>query len=271
MDTLKPTLEVKSLVARYGDRTVLDGVDLTVLPGEIHVILGSSGGGKSTLLKHIIGLNQPISGTISLLGTDLTTADEPVRNAVLARIGMLFQGSALLNSLTVAENVALPIRERMNLPEEVVEEMVRTKLALVGLSHAIRLTPPELSGGMKKRAALARAMATDPEVLFCDEPSAGLDPITAAALDELLLNLRNRFGMSVVVVTHELPSIELIADRATMLDKGKVIAQGTLAEVRATDHPVVRAFFGRTGQGEAQVRSLWSALSPKSPSEEVSK
>jgi phospholipid/cholesterol/gamma-HCH transport system ATP-binding protein len=260
MSSPKPTLEVEKLVARYGERTVLDGVDMRVVPGEIHVILGGSGCGKSTLLKHAIGLLQPAGGRISLLGTDLTTADEPVRNATLARVGMLFQGGALLNSLTIAENVALPIRERSALPDDIVDELVRTKLALVGLSHAYALTPPQLSGGMKKRAALARAMATDPEILFCDEPSAGLDPITAAALDALLLNLRSRFGMSVVVVTHELPSIEAITDRATMLDKGRVIASGTLAEVRATDHPMVRAFFGRTSEREQHGRSLWSMV-----------
>jgi phospholipid/cholesterol/gamma-HCH transport system ATP-binding protein len=254
------TLEVSAMVAKYGDRTVLDGVDLAVVPGEIHVILGGSGCGKSTLLKHAIGLLHPAEGSVKLLGVELQEADEPVKNAVLARIGMLFQAGALLNSLSIHENVALPIRERTNLPEPVIDEMVRMKLGLVSMSHAAGLTPPELSGGMKKRAALARAMATDPEILFCDEPSAGLDPITAAELDALLVNLRDRFRMSIVVVTHELPSIEIIADRVTMLDKGKVIAQGPLAEVRRSPHPVVRAFFDRKGEREAQQRSVLDLL-----------
>lgn len=254
------TLEVESLVAKYGDRTVLDGVNMTVDRGEVHVILGGSGCGKSTLLKHVIGLLRPASGRIQLLGTDLVAVDEDERNAVLARIGMLFQGGALLNSLTIAENVALPIRERTDLPEDVIQEMVAMKLALVSLSHAHQRTPPELSGGMKKRAALARAMATDPEILFCDEPSAGLDPITAAELDDLLINLKDRFGMSVVVVTHELPSIENIADRVTMLDKGKVIASGALAEVKRMDHPMVRSFFDRKAERETKPKSVLDVL-----------
>lgn len=268
MDERKHTLEIHGLVARYGDRTVLQGIDFDVRPGEVHVILGGSGCGKTTLLKHAIGLLTPAEGTVDLLGVDLARADEPEKNAVLARIGMLFQGGALLNSLSVHENVALPIHERSELPKDVIDEMVRMKLGLVGLSHAGSLTPPELSGGMKKRAALARAMATDPEILFCDEPSAGLDPVTAASLDQLLLNLRDRFQMSVVVVTHELPSIEIISDRVTMLDKGRVVAQGTLPEVRAADHPVVRAFFDRRGEGEAARRNVLEALSTRDRGEE---
>ena len=254
-------VRVNGLVARYGPRTILDGVDLSVSPGEVRVILGGSGSGKSTLLKHVIGLLQPAAGAVHLLGTDLTIADEPERNAVLARIGMLFQGGALLNSLTVADNVALPLRANSDLPEGIVREVVRMKLELVGLSHAIELFPPELSGGMKKRAALARAMAFDPDVLFCDEPSAGLDPITAADLDRLLLGLRDRFGMAMVVVTHELASVETIADRVTMLDAGRVLVDGTLDEVRDIDHPWVKSFFERVGTtADAQRKSVLDAL-----------
>lgn len=254
------TLEVVDLVAKYGERTVLDGVNMTVDRGEVHVILGGSGCGKSTLLKHVIGLLKPAAGRIELLGKDLVNIDEGERNQVLSRIGMLFQGGALLNSLTIAENVALPIRERSDLPEAVIAEMVAMKLALVSLSHATKLTPPELSGGMKKRAALARAMATDPEILFCDEPGAGLDPITASELDDLLLNLKSRFGMSVVVVTHELASIDRVADRVTMLDKGKVIASGPLDEVKRMDHPMVRSFFDRKSEREDKTTSVLDAL-----------
>jgi phospholipid/cholesterol/gamma-HCH transport system ATP-binding protein len=265
--TYENTLIVKDLVARYGERTVLSGVNLTVKRGEVRVILGGSGCGKSTLLKHCIGLATPTSGTVELLGTDLAHADEPVRETVLARIGMLFQGGALLNSLTVHENVALPLREKTDLPSEVIDEMVRMKLQLVSLAKVGHLTPPELSGGMKKRAALARAMALDPEILFCDEPSAGLDPITAAALDRLILDLKERFGMSLVVVTHELASIETIADKVLMIDKGQVIADGPLKEVKRLPNPMVRSFFDRVGEVENEPgrRSVLEELSAKEP------
>ncbi|MBI4818663.1 MAG: ATP-binding cassette domain-containing protein [Deltaproteobacteria bacterium] len=253
-------MEVRGLVARYDDRTILNGVDLTVERGEIRVILGGSGCGKSTLLKHILGLSRPSEGSVFLLGVDVAHADEPEREALMGRIGMLFQGGALLNSLTIHENVALPIVERENLPRSVVDEMVRMKLALVGLAHAAKLTPPQLSGGMKKRAALARAMALDPDVLFCDEPSAGLDPISSAALDQLLLDLRARFGMSVVVVTHELSSIDAISDRVLMLHEGRVVADGPYREVKALDNPFVRAFFDRVGEGTKSRSSVLEAI-----------
>ena len=239
------TVEVEGLIARYGSRTVLAGVDLYVRPREIRAILGGSGSGKSTLVKHVVGLLRPHGGTLRLLGVDLGEADESERGRLLGRIGMLFQGGALLNSMTVFDNVALPLRERTALSPVVVSEVVRMKLALVGLDGTEHLFPTELSGGMRKRVAIARAMALDPEVLFCDEPSAGLDPITAAALDDTLLSLRDRFGMSVVVVTHELASVETIADRVTMIHEGQVIEDGPLAEVRRSEHPRVRAFFRR--------------------------
>jgi phospholipid/cholesterol/gamma-HCH transport system ATP-binding protein len=219
------------------------------------VVLGGSGCGKSTLLKHCIGLVRPAGGTVRLLGADLDALEGSERTALLTRIGVLFQNGALLGSLTIGENVALPLREHTNLPEDVILEMVRLKLALVEMSHAERLLPSELSGGMRKRAALARAMALDPELLFCDEPSAGLDPLTSAELDELLLRLRDRFGMAVVVVTHELASIERIADKVLFLSQGKVLADGTLAEVRASDQPEIRAFFGRLAAGEMRGRA----------------
>ncbi|MCB9654229.1 MAG: ATP-binding cassette domain-containing protein [Deltaproteobacteria bacterium] len=253
-------LRVSGLTAKYGDRTILDRVDLTVSAGEVRVILGGSGSGKSTLLRNIIGLVKPAAGVVELLGVDLRAADEPQREAVMGRIGVLFQGGALLNSLTVSDNVALPIREKLALPESVVREMVAMKLALVDLGHAGHLFPPELSGGMKKRAALARAMALDPEILFCDEPSAGLDPVTSAALDALLLSLKARFGMSLVVVTHELASIDTIADKVTMLGRGQLIADGSLAEVKASDHPAVRAFFDRVQALGPERRSVFDAL-----------
>jgi phospholipid/cholesterol/gamma-HCH transport system ATP-binding protein len=229
-----------------------------VKAGEVRVILGGSGCGKSTLLKHCIGLLEPAAGTIEVLGQPLAELEGPARVSLLTRIGVLFQYGALLGSITIGENIALPLLEHTDLPLDVVREMVRLKLAAVELSHAEHLLPSELSGGMRKRAALARALALDPAVLFCDEPSAGLDPLTSAELDELILRLRDRFGMAMVVVTHELMSIERIADRAVMLSSGKVLADGTLAEVRATDHPEIHAFFERIAAGE--VRGLPSAL-----------
>jgi phospholipid/cholesterol/gamma-HCH transport system ATP-binding protein len=254
-------LEVKKLVAKYGDRVVLNEVDLRARRSTIHVILGGSGSGKSTLLKHIVGLIQPAAGEVWLLGMNIATADEPQYEATMARVGMLFQGGALLNSLTLHDNVALPLREKTDLPESVIDDIVRMKLDQVSLLHAAARTPPELSGGMKKRAALARAMALDPEILFCDEPSAGLDPVTAVELDELLIDLRDRFGMTIVVVTHELASIDKIADDVTMLGKGQVAASGRLADVRKYDMPLVRAFFDRVADksaagGESVLRAL---------------
>lgn len=240
---MTPVIEVENLVARYGEKTVLDGVDLTVMPGEIRFILGGSGSGKTTLLKHVIGLIPPSEGTVRVLGTDLKDASEAQRESVLQRIGMLFQGSALLNALTLHENVALPLRECTDLPEPIIDEMVRMKLSLVELDDAGHLLPSEISGGMKKRAGLARAMALDPEILFCDEPGAGLDPTTAASLDALLSGLVTSFGMALVVVSHELASIQRLAQKAVMLDRGRVVADGTLEEVQAVNHPRVRAFF----------------------------
>jgi phospholipid/cholesterol/gamma-HCH transport system ATP-binding protein len=251
-------LQVENLVARYGDNTVLDGVSLTVERGEVRVVLGGSGCGKSTLLKHCVGLMDPAAGKIEVLGQPLHALEGETRTALLRRMGVLFQSGALLGSITVGENVALPIREHTDLPESIVGEMVRMKLAAVELSHAANLLPSELSGGMKKRAALARALALDPDLLFCDEPSAGLDPLTSAELDDLLLRLRDRFGMAVVVVTHELMSIERIADKALMLAAGKVIADGTLAEVKQGTNPEIHAFFGRVAAGE--MRGMPSAL-----------
>lgn len=265
--TRRSPLVVTELVARYGDREVLSGVSLAVQPGEIHVILGGSGSGKTTLLKHLVGLLTPAAGRVELLGCELTVADEPEREAVLARIGMLFQGGALVNSLSVHENVALPLVEKTTLAKDVIDELVRMKLALVGLGDAADRTPPELSGGMKKRAALARAMALDPEVIFCDEPSAGLDPITAADLDTLLVDLKNRLGMTVVVVTHELESIRSIADSITMLARGRVLAQGPATQVMASHAPEVRAFFDRHGTAaEKAGSSVLSALVHRSTS-----
>jgi phospholipid/cholesterol/gamma-HCH transport system ATP-binding protein len=245
-----PALRVEGVVAKYGDRTILDGVNLVVQPGEIRAILGGSGCGKSTLLKCCIGLKTPDAGRALMLGQELDKLTEAEQRQLLTRVGVLFQYGALLGSITIGENVALPLREHTDLPDDVIREIVRLKLAQVELSHAEYLLPSELSGGMRKRAGIARAMALDPALLFCDEPGAGLDPLTSAELDELLMRMRDRFGMAIVVVTHELLSIKKISDKALMLSQGKVIAEGTLDEVMATDHPEVRAFFGRQAAGE---------------------
>jgi phospholipid/cholesterol/gamma-HCH transport system ATP-binding protein len=259
---LSRPLVVRNLSAYYGTRQILKGVNLTVKQGEVRVILGGSGGGKTTLLKHLIGLLRPSEGDVQLLGCNLSQADEPQREAVLRQIGMLFQSGALLNSLSLVQNVALPLREGTDLPEDVILDICHMKLAMVSLGHAAHLYPPELSGGMKKRAALARAMALDPAILFCDEPSAGLDPVTAADLDALILSLRDQFGTTVVVVTHELASIEAIADQVLMLAGGEVIADGSLDEVKRSTTPIVRSFFGRLANqaADTQTDSLFDRL-----------
>jgi phospholipid/cholesterol/gamma-HCH transport system ATP-binding protein len=215
------------------------------------VILGGSGCGKSTLLKHLIGLLRPTRGSILVNGKDTTALDEEELDEVRKRMGVLFQGAALLNSMTIFDNVALPIREHTKLEESTIQIMVRMKLDLVGLSGFESFYPSQLSGGMKKRAGLARALALDPELLFFDEPSAGLDPVTAAGLDELILKLRNVFKMTIIVVTHELPSVFTIADYVIMLDAGNVIFSGLLDELKMSDNPRIRMFLERRPEKEA--------------------
>ena len=253
-------VEIEDLVARYGERKVLDGVSLKIPRGTVTVILGGSGCGKSTLLKHIIGLLTPSEGKIRLFGEAIDRLPEEERERLLPRLGMLFQNGALISSLTISENVALPLREFTTLPEEVIAELVRMKLDLVELGEAGGLLPSELSGGMRKRAALARAIALDPELLCCDEPSAGLDPLSAAALDHLLLKLKRIFEMTLIVVTHELESIRLIADQVVMLDRGRVIAFGPLAEVERSTHPFIRNFFERRVGEEGRPPSVLAYL-----------
>jgi len=253
-------LVVEDLVAGYGDARILDGISLTVDPGEILVVLGGSGSGKSTLLRCIVGLLVPESGRVLVRGRDVHAADADTRTTILQEIGMAFQGAALLNGLTVAENVALPLIEHRDTDEETALMVARLLLAQVGLSHAGDKAPAELSGGMRKRAGLARALALAPRLLLFDEPSAGLDPITARELDDLILSLKERHDMGVVVVTHELGSINAIADRAVMLARGTIIAAGTLAEVRAHPDPRVQAFFKREVLPPERTRSVVDEL-----------
>lgn len=240
-----PYVQVENLVARYGTRTILDGVSMTARRGEITVILGGSGCGKSTLLRHIVGLLTPAAGRVLINGRDMHHVAEDEQEGILRNLGMSFQAGALFNSMTLEENVALPIIEHAKADTATAQTLARMKLSLVGLGHVGHLLPAEISGGMKKRAAVARALALDPQLLLFDELSAGLDPVTARELDELILRLKVQLGVVILIVTHELSSIQMIADQAVMLHAGKVIASGPLAEVRALDHPHVRAFFDR--------------------------
>ena len=211
-------IEVRDLAMSYGGRAIMEGLDFQVRRGEIFVIMGGSGSGKSTLLKHLIGLKKPAAGTILFEGHDFVAADEAARRRMLRRMGVLYQNGALWSGLTLAENVALPLEEYTQLEAAAIAEVVTLKLALVGLRGFEGFYPVEISGGMRKRAALARAIALDPEVLFFDEPSSGLDPISASRLDDLILQLRSSFGTTIVVVSHDLDSIFKIADRALFLD-----------------------------------------------------
>jgi phospholipid/cholesterol/gamma-HCH transport system ATP-binding protein len=218
-----PLIDIRNLVKRFGDATVLDGINLTVQPGETMVIMGGSGSGKSTLLRHMIGSLQPNSGEVWLFGRRLDDLDDDGLNKLRKQFGILFQSGALFNSMTVAENVSLPLMEHTTLDAITIDIMVKIKLELVGLREHADKYPAELSGGMKKRAGLARALALDPKILFYDEPSAGLDPITSAGIDRLIVDLTRKLGVTSVVVTHEMDSAFTIADRMAMLDRGRMV------------------------------------------------
>ena len=240
-----PAISVKNVVVSYDGRRVLDGINLDVARGETMVLLGGSGSGKSTLLRQIIGLERPESGEIVVNGLNLAQCTPTDLKRVRRSIGVAFQSAALFNSMSVEDNVALPLREHTGLAESTIRLMTWIKLAVVGLAEFGNLHPQALSGGMKKRAAVARALALDPQILVFDEPSAGLDPIVAAELDELILALKRAFKMTVVVVTHEMASAFRIADRMAMLYQGSLIAVGTKEELRANPHPRIRQFFDR--------------------------
>ena len=243
----EPAITITAVTQAFGPRVIFKDVSATIQRGEIFVILGGSGCGKSTLLRQIVGLLPPSEGTIEVLGHDMY-AD---RGDVLTRIGVMFQAGALFGSMTLLENVMLPLQVYTDLPEEACARVAQVKLALVGLAESCRLMPAEISGGMAKRAAMARALALDPPLLFLDEPSAGLDPITSAGLDQLILDLRRDLGTTFVVVTPELASILAIADRCLMLDRTAkgVIAEGDPRELRDhSTHPTVRAFFRREAE-----------------------
>ena len=249
--TSTPIIEARNLTVRFGERTIFENLNFSVERGDILVILGGSGCGKSTLLRTLTGLNEPTEGQVFIGGEDFTAADGEARVALLRKFGILFQSGGLFASMTLAENVALPLQTYSQLSTDEIDTMITLKLGSVGLDGFQEFLPSEISGGMKKRAGLARAMALDPEILFFDEPSAGLDPITSASLDNLILNLNAALGTTMIVVTHELDSINTIAQKALMLDreaKGK-IAFGTIDEVRnSTAHPRIQHFFQRIAE-----------------------
>lgn len=234
-----------ALSSVFGSRVVLDGVDLAIRRGEVFVIMGPSGCGKTTLLRHLCGMLPPALGSVFVAGHDLYTASPDLMHLLRLRTGLSFQGGALLGSLTVLENVMLPLTENTELPERVVRETARMKLDMVGLLHAADLLPSSLSGGMRKRAAIARAIALDPDIVYFDEPSAGLDPITAAEVDNVIRKLNQVFGITMVVVTHDLPSAYEIADRIVVLLEGRVAALGPRDQVWHDPDPRIRDFIER--------------------------
>ncbi|MFC4724067.1 ABC transporter ATP-binding protein [Glycocaulis abyssi] len=251
----RPVIEVRGLVTRFGSHTVHDGVDLEVRRGEVMGIVGGSGSGKSVLLHAILGLKKPDGGEIFYDGKALSRMSADERSALERRWGVLFQGSALFSSLTVKENILVPIREHVSLPPALMDEIADLKLGLAGLGiEAASKYPSELSGGMKKRAGLARALALDPDVLFLDEPTAGLDPISAAAFDELIRELSRTLGLTILLVTHDLDTLHAVCDRVAVIAEKRIIAVDTIAQLANHPHPWIQSYFGGP-RGRAALRS----------------
>lgn len=249
MDPSTHVIAIKDLMKRFGERTVLDGINLEIPTGKITVIMGGSGGGKSTLLRHLIGLLSPEEGEVWIDGSNIVGLAEKELNEIRRKFGMLFQGSALFNSMSVEENVALPLREHTDLSNEIIKIIVKVKLELVGLTGFENFMPYQISGGMKKRVALARAIALDPKIVFYDEPGAGLDPITASMIDQLILDLSQKLKITSVVVTHEMKSAFRIADKIVLLHKGKVLQVGTSEEIKNSTNPYVQQFIKGEPEG----------------------
>ena len=244
MSVQDTVIEIDGVVTRFGKQTVHDGVSLQIRRGELVALIGGSGSGKSVLLREILGLQRPTAGSVRLLGTDMWQGSAAALAATRKRFGMMFQEGALFSSLDVAGNVATPLREHSDTPAALLPQLVNLRLALAGLSAEVGTKmPAQLSGGMKKRAALARALALEPEVLFLDEPTSGLDPITARAFDELLAFLNRDLGLTVLMVTHDLDSLLSIARRIVVLGRGTVIADGSVDEVVAVDDPWIKSYF----------------------------
>lgn len=236
-------IEVAHLSAWLGERAILSEISFSALENEITVILGGSGSGKTTVLKHLIGLYPVQQGSVSVLGTRMESVEEKEKFELFLRMGVFYQNGALLNSLTVAENVALPLQQHTDLPVSIIDDLIHLKLKLVNLEDAWHLYPSQLSGGMRKRAALARAIAMDPPLLFCDEPGAGLDPVLLASLDDLILKLQEQLGVSIVLVTHEVASINRLADRLVFLERGRVLFEGSLSDARSARLSPIDDFF----------------------------
>lgn len=246
---MKPVISITDVHKSFGSRKILNGINLDIYEGETMVIMGGSGCGKSTLLRSLIGLNTVDQGSIVILGNDMNDSDEKEKDDIRKKFGMLFQGSALLNSLTVGENVALPLREHTQLDSGIINIVVKVKLELVGLTGFEDLMPYQISGGMKKRVALARAIALDPKIVFYDEPGAGLDPITAHVIDHLIMSLSKKLNITSVVVTHEMASAFRIADRMAVLDKGQVVAIGKPDDIKHSNNPYVKQFISGDIEG----------------------
>ncbi|HTV56048.1 MAG TPA: ABC transporter ATP-binding protein [Terriglobia bacterium] len=247
-----PVISVLNLRVSYGEREVLHGISFEVRRGETLVILGGSGSGKSTLLRTLVGLQKPTGGDVWIKGVNIVQASARELDEIRKKMGVSFQGGALFGSMTVGENVALPLREHTGLEPSTIEIMVRIKLEQVGLASFEDYMPSQLSGGMRKRAAVARALAMDPEILFFDEPSAGLDPIIAAGIDQLILELKKAYSITMVVVTHELASAFLIADRMLLIDRGNLVISGSKEELAASNNPRVRQFLDRVPEPEVE-------------------
>lgn len=242
-------IKAENVTKKFGDRAILNGVDLEIYRGETFVIMGGSGCGKSTFLRHLIGALKPNSGRIHLLGKDIMTLNEDEMDALKKKIGMSFQSSALFDSMTVGENVALALKEHTKLDNNVIDIVVKMKLELVGLRGFEDLMPSQLSGGMRKRVGLARAIAMDPVIVFYDEPTAGLDPIVAGVIDKLILDLSKKLSITTIVVTHDMKSVFSIADRVAMLYEGKVLEVGTPDEIRTSKNPMVQQFISGSPDG----------------------